>query len=138
MQAAGFAASPVAGHLSDRMGRQRIVVTSMVMTAAILVAMALAGTSTVFVLFIALLGFFLYALRPVIQAWILERAPRRLGGTTIGAMFGAQALGSAIAPWIAGALSDRYGLVAMFWFVTATIVAANLMILLMPRKGAGA
>jgi MFS transporter, FSR family, fosmidomycin resistance protein len=134
LQAAGFAASPIAGHLSDRMGRSRIVTTSMVMTAVVLVFMALAGGSQAFVFFIALLGFFLYALRPVMQAWIIECAPRHLGGTSIGVLFGAQALGNAVAPAIAGALADRYGLISMFWFVTGTIVIANLLVLLMPRE----
>ena len=133
LQAAGFAASPIAGHLSDRMGRSRIVISSMVMTAVVLVFMALAGGSQAFVFFIALLGFFLYALRPVMQAWIIESAPRHLGGTSIGVLFGAQALGNAVAPAIAGALADRYGLISMFWFVTATIVIANLLVLLMPK-----
>jgi MFS family permease len=134
LQGAGFAASPLAGHLSDRMGRSRIVMSSMGLTAVVLVLMALAGTSTAFVFFIALLGFFLYALRSVMQAWILEQAPSDMGGTAIGLQFAVQALGAALAPAIAGLLSDRYGLTAMFWLVTATIVIANLLILLMPRE----
>ena len=32
LQAAGFAAAPIAGHLSDSMGRRRIILTSMAMT----------------------------------------------------------------------------------------------------------
>jgi MFS transporter, FSR family, fosmidomycin resistance protein len=134
LQAAGFAAAPIAGHLSDRMGRSRIVVSSMAVTVVVLVFMALAGTSAIFVLFIALLGFFLYAVRPVLQAWLLETTPSNRGGTTIGLLFGAQALGAGISPAVAGVLSDRYGLSAMFWFVTATIVVANLLILLVPKE----
>jgi predicted MFS family arabinose efflux permease len=134
LQAAGFAAAPIAGHLSDRMGRSRIVMSSMAVTVVVLVFMAVAGASPLFVLFIALLGFFLYAVRPVLQAWLLEATPEHRGGTTIGLLFGAQALGAAISPVVAGVLSDRYGLTAMFWFVTATIVVANLLILLVPKE----
>ena len=134
LQAAGFAAAPIAGHLSDRMGRSRIVASSMTMTAVVLAFMAIAGASPAFVFFIGLLGFFLYALRPVLQAWLLEAAPANRGGTSIGLLFGAQSLGAAISPAVAGMLSDRYGLSAMFWFVTATIVVANLLILLAPKE----
>src|SRR5262249_4287940 len=72
LQAPGFAAAPVAGHLSDRMGRRSVMMTSMAMTAVVLVFMALAGKSVAFVFFVTILGFFLYAIRPVLQAWLLE------------------------------------------------------------------
>src|SRR2546426_714392 len=74
LQTAGFAAAPIAGHLSDRMGRKSVMMTSMAMTAVVLVFMALAGKSLAFVFFVAVLGFFLYAIRPVLQAWLIERS----------------------------------------------------------------
>ena len=138
LQAAGFAASPIAGHLSDTMGRRSIMVTSMAMTAVVLVFMAFAGKSHAFVFFVAVLGFFLYAIRPVMQAWILETTPKNMGGTSIGILFGAQALGAAIAPLLAGIIADRHGLAATFWFLAATIVVANLFILAMPKGEAAA
>ena len=133
LQAAGFAASPIAGHLSDLMGRRGIMVTSMVMTAVVLVFMAFAGRSHAFIAFVAILGFFLYAIRPVMQAWILETTPKDMGGTSIGILFGAQSLGASIAPLLAGIIADRWGLMATFWFLAGTIVVANLFILGMPR-----
>jgi len=133
LQAAGFAASPVAGHLSDTMGRRSIMMTSMGMTAVVLLFMAFAGKSHAFIVFIAILGFFLYAIRPVMQAWILETTPKNMGGTSIGILFGAQSLGASIAPLIAGMIADRWGLLATFWFLAGTIVVANLFILGMPR-----
>lgn len=132
LQAAGFAASPIAGHLSDKLGRKQIMMTSMLMTAVVLLMMAFAGKSTVFVVFIAVLGFFLYAIRPVMQAWLLETTPKNMGGTSIGVLFGAQALGASVAPLICGVIADRYGLLSTFYFLAATIVIANCLIFFMP------
>lgn len=136
LQAAGLAASPVAGHLSDRMGRRSVLMGSMAMTAVVLVFMALAGKSQAFFLFIAVLGFFLYAIRPVIQAWTLEATPKHMGGSAIGLLFGAQSLGASVAPLLGGLIADRWGLPATFYFLAATIVCANLFILAMPREAA--
>jgi MFS family permease len=134
LQAAGFAASPVAGHLSDRMGRRNIMITSMAMTAVVLLFMAFAGKSPAFIGFIAVLGFFLYAIRPVLQAWLLETTPKNMGGTSIGILFGAQSLGSSVAPLLGGIIADRWGLTATFWFLAFTIVVANLFIIAMPME----
>ena len=135
MQAAGFAASPIAGHLSDKMGRRMIIMTSMGMTAVILLFMAFAGHSAAFVFLIAVLGFFLYAIRPVLQAWLLESTPKNMGGTSIGILFAVQAAGSAISPLIGGYLADKYGLMATFYFLAGTIIVANMFIFLMPDMG---
>jgi MFS family permease len=137
LQAAGFAASPIAGHLSDRMGRRSILMSSMAMTAVVLFFMAVAGKSNLFIFFIAVLGFFLYAVRPVLQAWILETTPKKMGGTSIGVLFGAQHIGSALGPVLGGLIADRYGLMAAFYFLAATIVVANLFVFFIPA-GVGA
>jgi FSR family fosmidomycin resistance protein-like MFS transporter len=129
LQAAGFAASPLAGHLSDRMGRKQILMSAMAATAVVLAAMALTGGSPLFVALVAALGFFLYATRPVIQAWMLDATPKNMAGSSIGVLFGAQALGGAMGPLLGGLIGDRFGLLAVFYFLAATIVVANLFVL---------
>jgi MFS family permease len=134
LQAAGFAAAPLAGHLSDRMGRKSILMGSMLLSGVVLAAMALAGGSPLFIALVAVLGFFLYATRPVIQAWLLESTPRNMGGSSIGVLFGAQALGGALGPLLGGLVADRFGLAATFYFLAATIVIANLFVVWVPHK----
>ena len=136
LQAAGFAASPVAGHLSDRVGRKQILVASMAASAVVLAAMAFAGGSPLFIALVAVLGFFLYATRPVIQAWMLDATPKNMAGSSIGVLFGAQAAGGAIGPLLGGMVADQYGLAATFYFLAATIVAANLFVFGVPLRPA--
>jgi MFS family permease len=132
LQIAGFVASPIAGHLSDTMGRRKILMTSFGVSGAVLILMTFAGGSILFVYLIAVLGFFLYAARPIMQAWMLEATPPNMGGTAIGLMFGMQSGAQAIAPILGGIVADRYGLMAAFYLLAATIILANIMVLWIP------
>jgi MFS transporter, FSR family, fosmidomycin resistance protein len=132
MQVAGFTAAPIAGHLSDKMGRRRIIMSSMATSGVILLFMAIAGRSPAFVFLVAFLGFFLFAIRSVMQAWLLDATPPSMSGTSIGIMFGTQAIGAAIGPITGGILADHFGLIATFYFLAFTIVAANMFIFFTP------
>jgi MFS family permease len=132
MQVAGFAAAPIAGHLSDKMGRRRIIMSSMATSGVTLLAMAFAGRSPAFVFLVAFLGFFLFAIRSVMQAWLLDATPPSMGGTSIGVLFGTQALGVAMGPFAGGLLADSFGLISVFYFLACTIVIANMLIFFTP------
>jgi MFS family permease len=132
LQACGFAAAPVAGHLSDKMGRRQVIVSSLGMTAVVLLFMAFAGRSVAFVFFVAILGFFLFAIRAVLQAWLLDATPKEMAGTSVGFMFGMSAVGAAIGPFTSGLIADHYGLGATFYFLAFTIVVANIFMFFTP------
>lgn len=134
LQACAFASAPLAGYTSDRFGRKSVLTGGMLMTAVIIVAMAMASDSFWVILLVALLGFFMYATRPVIQAWSLEAAPPAMAGTVVGILFGVQALGAAISPWASGAIADIHGLSAAFYFLTCLIVISNVLVLFVPEK----
>ena len=132
LQTAGFIACPIAGHLSDKMGRRQIVMSSMTVTAVIIVAMIVAGRSNAFVFFIAFLGFFFFSIRAVLQAWLLDATPPNMGGSSIGVFFAIQSLGASMGPLFCGLIADRYGLLATFYFLVGTIIVANMLIFFTP------
>ena len=140
LQICGFIAAPIAGAMSDKVGRRSIMMSSMAMTAVVLLFMIFAGGTPAFVFFVALLGFFLFAIRAVLQAWTLDATPRNMGGSAIGLLFGIQAIGSAIGPLICGLLADKFGLLSTFYFMASTIVLANMFVFFIPdiRKTAQA
>jgi sugar phosphate permease len=132
VQVGGFLAGPVAGHLSDRMGRRTIVMSSMLLTGVMLIGMVLAGKSMLFVFFIALVGFFLYGMRAVLQAWAVECTPKHLAGTGVGVQFGITALGAAASPFLFGVIADATDVYMGFYFLAGTIIFANLLVFFMP------
>jgi len=132
LQLCGFIAAPIAGSMSDKVGRRNIMMTSMVMTAVVIVFMIFAGGTPIFVVFVALLGFFLFAIRAVLQAWTLDATPDNMGGSAIGLLFGIQAIGGAIGPFVCGILADQYGLLAAFYFMAITIIIANVFVFFIP------
>jgi MFS family permease len=134
LQAAGFLAAPIAGHLSDSVGRRQVIMSSMAMTAVVILMMVLAGGSVWFVALVALLGFFLFAVRAVLQAWMLDATPPGMGGSAIGLLFSTQAAGAAIGPVSAGLVADHFGIMAAFYFTAGTIVVANLLVFATPAS----
>jgi MFS transporter, FSR family, fosmidomycin resistance protein len=137
LQTAGFIAAPISGHLSDTMGRRQIIMSSMAVTAVIIAFMIMAGQSSAFVFFIAFLGFFFFSIRAVLQAWLLDATPANMGGSSIGLLFAIQSLGASIGPLVCGIIADRYGLLATFYFLVATIIVANMFIFFTPPAPAG-
>ena len=138
LQLAGFIGAPIAGHLSDKLGRKRVVMSSMILTAITIAAMAFAGRSLAFVVFVALVGFFLYAMRSVLQAWAVDVTPKHMAGTGVGLQFGITGLGAAVSPTLFGMIADAYDIYTGFMFLAGTIAAANLLVLLMPKESAKA
>jgi sugar phosphate permease len=97
--------------------------------------MIFAGGTPLFVFFVACLGFFLFAIRAVLQAWTLDSVPKNLGGSAIGLLFGVQAIGSATGLLICGWIAEHYSLLHTFYFMAFTIVLANMFVFIIPHNG---
>jgi MFS family permease len=133
-QSAGMISTPLAGGMSDKMGRKKVLTTGLLSASVALIVLAYFQFNSMFVAVLALIGFFLYAIRPVIWAWVLDIGPKDLGGTTISAFSGAQAIFSSFSPVICGFIADRWGILAAFYFLAATILVANMVVLTIPEE----
>jgi len=137
LQVGGVVATPIAGILSDRIGRRPIVLAGMAGTTVLVLALTLISDATVFIVAISILGFCMYAMRPVIHSWLMDRTPPSLAATMTSAMFGTQSILTAITPPIGGLIADQYGLSAVFYFLGACILVANALTFAVPRSENG-
>jgi sugar phosphate permease len=136
MQMGGLVAAPIAGTWSDRIGRRPVVLSGLSVTTVVIAALTLIQDDVVVVVAVSVLGFALFAVRPVIHSWMMDLAPANLAGSATSLMFGTQALLSAAVPPIGGLIADVYGLTAVFYLLAATMLIANLLVYLLPHQDA--
>ncbi len=133
LQVGGIVAAPLAGALSDRIGRRPVVMVGLGVTTVAIFGLTLLGGGPVYVAGVALLGFALYAVRPVVHSWMMDLTPPALGGSATSLMFGAQSLLSAAAPVAGGVIAGTWGLTAVFYMLALLILLANLAAVLLPK-----
>jgi MFS family permease len=132
VQASGLVATPIAGTLSDRLGPKRIATVGMTSTSLVVLAAVFLGSTPAFVLVLALLGFFVYSMRPALFRWAIGIVPRQHEGTTVGLLFTAQSLFSTLTPVAGGAVADRYGLAVVFYGIAGAVLVGNLLLRWVP------
>jgi MFS family permease len=128
-QTAGMIGTPIAGSISDQNGRKRVLTAGLFSTSVVLVILAYFQLTWLFITGLACLGFFLYAVRPVIWAWVLDLSPKELGGSTVSFFSGSQSLLSSLSPLVCGFIADRWGILSAFYFLAGTVFIANLIVL---------
>ena len=133
MQIGGLIAAPVAGAWSDRIGRRPVVLGGLTATTCIVVGLTVIRHEALFIAGVAMLGFVLFAVRPVIHSWLMDLTPPDMGGSATSLMFGVQSGLSAIVPVVGGILADGWGLPVVFYMLAATMLVANAMVYLLPN-----
>jgi len=81
IQIGGIVAAPLAGVWSDRIGRRPIVFGALGMSTLAIFALTMVKDQTLYVGCISLLGFFLFAIRPVVQSWMMDLVPPSFAGS---------------------------------------------------------
>jgi FSR family fosmidomycin resistance protein-like MFS transporter len=129
MHLGGVIVSPIAGILSDRVGRRPVVMAGLAGTTVLIVALTFVESATLYVVGVSVLGFVLYAVRPVIHSWMMDLAPPDIRGSATSALFGTQAALSITVPVVGGAVADTWGLAEVFYLIAAVMLLANAMVL---------
>ena len=122
----GLLTKPVVGHLSDRLGRKRVMVPGLVWSAAMALALAVFDTGMALTVTVALLGLFLYPDQPVLTASVFDLVGPDVGGTALGLISFAGGLMAAASPLIAGALYQAQGFGTVATYSAALFAAAAL------------
>jgi len=134
MQMGGLVAGPVAGTWSDRVGRRPVVLAGLTVTTVMIASITLIDSDVLLVAAVSLLGFALFAVRPVVHSWMMDLVPPNLSGSATSLLFGTQSLLSAAVPPIGGMIADAHGLPAVFYFLAGAMLVANFLVYLLPTK----
>ncbi len=133
LSSVGIASGPLLGILSDRIGRQRVILLVLTAKTILAISMALVGGGIMLTILVALMGAFLFALNPLVQAGSLDiAAGKKLEGSMIGLLWGNNAAFSGISPVLLGFLISSRGYGILFWYVAATSAVAALLSLALP------
>ena len=96
--AIGLIAKPVAGHLSDRLGRKQVLVPGLLWSCLVALALTAFGSGTLLTITVALLGLFLYPDQPILTAAVFDVVGREVASTGLGVVACASFFMSAVSP----------------------------------------
>jgi MFS family permease len=132
MHLGGVIVSPIAGVISDRIGRRPVILAGLSASTVAIITLTFLDSTTAFVIGVSVLGFLLFGVRPVIQSWMMDIAPAQMRGSATSLLFGTQSLFSMAMPLIGGVIADTYGLSEVFYAIAVAILLANSAIFLLP------
>jgi MFS family permease len=130
--AIGLVAKPMAAHMSDRWGRKQILVPGLVWSCTMALLLIPFGHGFGLMIFIALLGLFLYPDQPILTAATLEIVGRDVSATALGIATFASFAMSATAPLIAGGLYQSFGMAYTLYFIAALFAVGAVVFALLP------
>jgi MFS family permease len=132
-----MAAKPVAGRLSDRVGRLPVIAAGLLFCAAALLLIFRSDSWTAFLLAAPILGLGVGAVTPVTNALIADIASSRNLGAAMGVFGTVWDIGEAAGPILAGFLIGRLGYASTFDIIavlTAVVAVALVALVRDPKR----
>ena len=130
--AVGLLAKPVAGWLSDKLGRKQILVPGLIWSCVVALSMLVFDTGIPLIVTIALLGLFLYPDQPILTAALFDALGKEEATIGLGLVSFVSFMMAAVSPLIAGGLYELSGFHAGLIYVSILFALAALIFSLLP------
>jgi MFS transporter, FSR family, fosmidomycin resistance protein len=124
------------GWISDRFGQRLLIMVFSFISGILVFSVPSLGSGVLLGVGLALLGAFLWALRPVIVSAAMSAAPLELSGSIVAFIYGANMSVSFLAPLLAGLIADTYGLPAAIMSIAFFPIAAAVLTLSLLKERA--
>jgi FSR family fosmidomycin resistance protein-like MFS transporter len=134
MQLGGLFSGPIAGILSDKVGRKPVALSGLLLSFLLIPLLTISENSLFLIFLCGMIGFAIYSGRPVVQSWALDIASEKTSGSVISLLFMAQVGFAAVFSLIGGIVADIYGLKIIFYILSAICLTATIIIFFIPNK----
>lgn len=130
--AVGLLAKPVAGMISDKLGRKQVLVPGLIWSCVLTLLMVGFNDGVSLTITIALLGLFLYPDQPILTAALFDVLGREEATIGLGVVSFVSFLMAAVSPLIAGGLYEVWGFQAGLYYVATLFALAAVIFALLP------
>ena len=130
--AVGLLAKPVAGMVSDKLGRKQVLVPGLLWSCALVLLLVVFDDGVMLTVTIALLGLFLYPDQPILTAAYFDIVDREVATTGLGVVSFASFLMSAASPLIAGGLYEAFDFQAGLYYIGGLFALAAVVFAILP------
>ena len=130
--AVGLLAKPMAGMVSDKLGRKQVLVPGLIWSCVLALMIAVFDDGISLTITIALLGLFLYPDQPILTAALFDVLDREEATIGLGVASFASFLMAAVSPLIAGAIYEISGFQAGLYYVSGLFALAALVLAMLP------
>ncbi|MEC8891436.1 MAG: MFS transporter [Chloroflexota bacterium] len=128
----GIISKPLAGYLSDRFGRKKILVPGLIWSCGISLALIFFSQGIMLAVLVVLLGMFLYPDQPIITAATLDLVKSEVSSTVLGITATIALAMSTVSPLSAGIIYQNFGIDFVMIYVAFLFATASIIFLILP------
>ena len=121
----GIVSAPVLGILSDKLGRKKVLVPGLTISAILSLLVVSVGDSILLALALAGIGLFAFSLQQVILAAVLDVTERGTEAATTGLIFGLNGIVSGASPFIATVIINHLGGYGSVYYYAGILTAVS-------------